>query len=452
MYEADPTGGADALLARLDSVLDEFTTLDLTGHTDDQLIEILTGLEQRVRRFATVDHALIAETETRGVAIQHGCSNTTAFLARLLRIGVGQARLRVRAARELAPRRTLLGEVLQAEFPATAAAQADGAISPEHARVITSTIHALPADVREESFEQIESELAGYARQITLDQFRLLARHLGDVLDPDGTLKDAKYRDRQRGLSVRQRPDGSVTGSFEGTAEFGETLLTLLDKTAAPRPETDGTKDPRTPAQRRHDGLLDAMTTLLRSERLGDCNGVTTTIIYTMTADQAHTGTGLARTGHGALVPVQDVLANIGDARLFPVILDDEPATGPPDQRPPDKRLFGRVKPVAGYGSTHRIYTEGQRLAMIARDQGCSFPGCTAGPQWCQAHHVTEWRIGKRTCIDDSALLCGFHHREFEKLGWACQLINGIPNFVAPYWLDGDRTPRRNTAHDVPAA
>jgi hypothetical protein len=23
---------------------------------------------------------------------------------------------------------------------------------------------------------------------------------------------------------------------------------------------------------------------------------------------------------------------------------------------------------------------------MIARDQGCSFPGCSVGPAWCQAH------------------------------------------------------------------
>jgi hypothetical protein len=33
--------------------------------------------------------------------------------------------------------------------------------------VITSTIRALPPDVREENFDQIETELAGYARQRT---------------------------------------------------------------------------------------------------------------------------------------------------------------------------------------------------------------------------------------------------------------------------------------------
>jgi hypothetical protein len=89
---------------------------------------------------------------------------------------------------------------------------------------------------------------------------------------------------------------------------------------------------------------------------------------------------------------------------------------------------------------------------MIARDKGCSFPGCTVGPQWTQAHHVTEWQIGKRTSIDDAALLCGFHHREFENLGWQCLMINGIPHFIPPWWLDHDQRPQRNSAHDIPAA
>ena len=97
---------------------------------------------------------------------------------------------------------------------------------------------------------------------------------------------------------MHQRPDGSSSGSFELTAHATEALLTVLDATAAPRPSTagpeaDGVKDPRTAGQRRHDGLLDALLLTLRAEQLPTCNGVTTTILLTMTADQAATGTGL---------------------------------------------------------------------------------------------------------------------------------------------------------------
>ena len=46
---------------------------------------------------------------------------------------------------------------------------------------------------------------------------------------------------------------------------------------------------------------------------------------------------------------------------------------------------------------------------MIARDLGCSFPGCTAPPAWCQAHHITDFSLTRRTSVDDGTLLCGFH-------------------------------------------
>src|SRR3954470_7422035 len=64
----------DDLLERLDTFLDEFATVELTGLADAELLGLVTGVEQRVRRLATVDHALVAETDTRGLALQHGCS------------------------------------------------------------------------------------------------------------------------------------------------------------------------------------------------------------------------------------------------------------------------------------------------------------------------------------------------------------------------------------------
>jgi hypothetical protein len=60
--------------------------------------------------------------------------------------------------------------------------------------------------------------------------------------------------------------------------------------------------------------------------------------------------------------------------------------------------------------------------------------------------------LGKRTCIDDAALLCGYHHREFERLNWQCEMIDRVPHFVPPLWLDPDRSPIRNAAHDISAA
>ncbi|HEY8827812.1 MAG TPA: HNH endonuclease signature motif containing protein, partial [Jatrophihabitantaceae bacterium] len=125
----------------------------------------------------------------------------------------------------------------------------------------------------------------------------------------------------------------------------------------------------------------------------------------------------------------EQALTLFGDSRIMPVVL-------------------GKTRQITEYGSTHRIFTEGQRLAMIARDLGCSFPGCTAPPAWCQAHHITDFSLTRRTSVDDGTLLCGFHHREHPRLGWTCRMINGNPHWTAPGWLDPTQTPRRNRIHD----
>jgi len=33
------------------------------------------------------------------------------------------------------------------------------------------------------------------------------------------------------------------------------------------------------------------------------------------------------------------------------------------------------------------------------------------------------------------------------KAGWTCQMIDKIPNWIPPPWIDPDQKPRRNTAH-----
>jgi hypothetical protein len=234
-----------------------------------------------------------------------------------------------------------------------------------------------------------------------------------------------------------------------------EHLLLLFDSLGAPRPETDGVKDDRSAGQRRHDALLDGLQRLERAGQLPDTGGLSATILLTMSADaytaattdaytEATTGAStevthgadapkvtrrggagyrlfggrLARTGHGTLVPAREAIRWAGgDARIVPIVFD-------------------RARRVLAQGHAQRLFSESQRLAMAARDLGCSFPGCDAPPAWCQAHHVTDYAITRRTSIEDGTLLCGFHHREFERLGWHCVMTNGLPHWIPPWWVD----------------
>lgn len=178
-----------------------------------------------------------------------------------------------------------------------------------------------------------------------------------------------------------------------------------------------------------NDALQDALLALIRAEQLPACGGVAATILLTMTSDQLATRSGLVATGHGATIALTQALELAGDAQLVPVVLDS-------------------LKAITAYGDTQRIFTRQQRHAMAARDHGCSFPDCDVPPAWCEAHHITDFALTRRTRVDDGSLLCGYHHREHERLGWHCEMINGLPHWIPPAWIDPARTPRRNHLHD----
>ena len=421
--ETSPT----AVVARLSGSVDQLQTLQLTSLSDDDLLALLRDLETEKRRLAVADHLLAAEIDSRGTAREHGCKDTATLLSQLLRISPGEASDRVHAAADIGPRRGLTGEVLPPIFGRVAAAQAAGSISTAHARIVTDTVDALPAAVQAEHDETVETFLVEQAQNFDPKVLAKVAHRISDTLNPDGTEDTERDRARKRELRIARRPDGSAHVEGELTAICTQALLTVLDSLAKPKPETDGAKDPRTPGQRNHDALQDAMLMLLKTDLLPDCNGVAATILLTMTPEQFQTG--LVTTGHGAHISAELALTLAGDARIMPVVL-------------------GKTRQITEYGSTHRIFTEGQRLAMIARDQGCSFPGCTAAPAWCQAHHVTDFSITRRTSVDDGTLLCGFHHREHPGLGWTCRMINGNPHWTAPAWIDPEQTPRRNQVHE----
>ena len=68
---------------------------------------------------------------------------------------------------------------------------------------------------------------------------------------------------------------------------------------------------------------------------------------------------------------------------------------------------------VLNLGRTRRIATRGQSAALIARDRGCSFPGCDRAPEWSERHHVIPWIDGGPTDLNNLTLLCVYHHHNF---------------------------------------
>ncbi|WP_375489210.1 DUF222 domain-containing protein, partial [uncultured Jatrophihabitans sp.] len=320
-------------------------------------------------------------------------------------------------------------------FPHVAAGQAQGVVSERQARLIEKTVDELPDQVAAVHGAQVEKDLVDYAASFGPKQLGVIAQRIVAHLNPDGTLTDPDAVQRRRGLWLIRHRDGSSRIEGHLSEECTERLLTFFDTAAAPRPAVDGVKDPRRPEQRAHDALLDLLEAAVRGGMVPSNNGVSATIVVTMTAEQYASGDGLARTGHGASVPVRTIKGwSGGDAEVLAVVLNS-------------------VKAISHYSNVHRIFTEQQRRAIAARDRGCTFPGCPEPPGRCQVDHIPRWEDTHVTCVDGGALKCRYHHREQERLGYRPVMLGGVPYWIPPVWIDPAQTPVRNTLFDdIPAA
>lgn len=444
MYDESGCSDARRLLAQAHAAVDSFGVAALVRDVDDDLLAGWHDLEALRRKLSFCEHRLIAEIETRGVAVDRGAKDTAALGADLLRITGADARQRVLAARLLGPQRRFgSGEEFAALFPQAAAAQAEGAVSAEHARVITKCIKMLPADIRETAHDDVEQLLVKEARDCDPDELIRVGQQVHAHLDPDG--KPPRDAQHTRAFDVHERADGSSRVRGDLTAEATARLKTVLDAFTHPRnlgasldvnagavdPLADPAhKDGRSATQRRHDAFLSMLKQLQSDTFTPTAGGLHTQLVITIDWQAWLTGRGLARTGHGRLISATDAIAWAGgNPRVIAVALD-------------------QLRGIAAYSCNQRIFTEQQRLAFIARDGGCSFAGCDAPPWYCEAHHIVPWAQGGTTSVDNGHLVCSRHHRHSKaEAGWQVRMIDGRPAWIPPPHVDPDQVPRFNTRH-----
>ena len=106
--------------------------------------------------------------------------------------------------------------------------------------------------------------------------------------------------------------------------------------------------------------------------------------------------------------------------------------------------VLGTEGEILDLGRKTRLFTPVQRLALIARDQGCTFPNCTIPAPWCEAHHITYWSNGGPTTTSNGALLCSAHHHLVHKEQWIITSRHGTPWFTPPPHIDPQQKPQQN--------
>ena len=391
-----------------------------------ELLDTLDAVQEMSNLLGSVDQAVVAEVDRSGAYERWGHPSTAALLLHRLRVRPAEAKRRVGTARACAARVSLRGEVLPPVRAIVAAAQADGTISADHAAVISRGLDRLPAHVPVDEVEFLEQTLVDCARGADPSYVAKAVRKMVDTYDPDGPKPRDEQQRRNRGVTLTQDDHGAgrLTGGL--TAGLLAKLQAVLSPLAAPRPDDAHGPDTRTPGQRLHDALEDVCDRLLRSGTLPDSGGVPATVCVTMTLKELETRTGRVSTSHGGDLSVAELLQLASEAEVIPVVLND--AGG-----------------ILTYGRKRRLASPAQTQALRARDRGCTFPGCSRPPEWCQRHHVDEWlRDHGPTDTDNLTLVCGYHHHNFERWGWQVVMRDGVPWWIPPTDLDPEQEPLRN--------
>ncbi|MFI5430837.1 DUF222 domain-containing protein [Rhodococcus baikonurensis] len=337
-----------------------------------------------------------------------------------------------------------LGAALR-PFPAVAAWLDVGDCSFEHAVLIGSFCESPPKGMPEEALPKCIDLLLAAASGVeaTTTKVRYVIATLERVFESD-EIPPAEDIDRNE-LRIASTLNGRVVVRGDFDALTGEMLLSALSNLTMPTPAPDGTPDARSAAKRTADGFTELIRRYLDCAKTGMDGGQRPHVNVHINARDLteHRDCAATPTDGGGSVSDLDVghMPWLGplsvsqtrllgcDCFLSTVLLDDH---GAPLDAKPGKRLV----------------TAEQRVALIARDKGCAFPGCTCVPAWTDAHHIRHWANGGPTVMNNLVLLCRSHHRLIHRKSgfvgkWEIRIgVDNKPWLIPPPSIDPLRHPR----------
>ena len=396
---ADDRSGSSALPA-LAAAVTAAVGVDPQVLTATERRNRLAGLRAAIDALEVAFDTTVAAADTAGDGqVLDGATSTAAWLRHTLHLAPRDAASHVRTAR-------MLCHDHAPAAPAAAAVLA-GQISYPHLQAITGTLADLTdhPSLPRTAHTQAVALMVDLAAQVDPAGLRAAARHLRYVLDPDRGKADHDRQTQTRRASLAPLLDGTWRLEMLTTAEGGALLTQLLAATGAPT----SSDDTRTPAQRRHDTLIDALSAAAQSDQLPIANGLSPHILITAPPNAFLPPN---EPGPDEPLPAQWRPASFADGTPIPGPLFDQLTCNPTLTR----IIQDPTGAVLDVGRTHRFFTPAQRTALWARDHGCRFPGCTA--PWTHAHHITSWQTGGTTDLDNGLLLCGHHHRAIHNGHW----------------------------------
>ncbi|WP_454162492.1 DUF222 domain-containing protein [Gordonia iterans] len=406
----------------------------LAAESDDALLGLLDAREQTRRRAEVFDAALYVEVSDRGVYRRAGHISAHQLYAHGARLGVGEARRRRVTAEGIGAMGALTGERLEPRLAATATAVADGDAGGAHVAAVTEIMDKLPSAVTHDQRVKAEAMLADAARRLDPAAVTVVGNRILAWLDPDGTLADDHDRARRRTFNLQpqnrqlmSKVRALLTPVLRAKLEvvLHQWATTGMNNPADPdsprgaadQPGLDpavlaaaAERDTRTLGQRQHDALEALCDWALALAGQPAPTRIPSQVVVTVTDEDLARQAGIGWTATGTRMPVSDLVQFAADT--IPYLAVFSKATGQ----------------VLYLGRASRFATAAQRLALFARDRGCTAPGCTVPFIRTQAHHpstacrrklrhacsgprMPDWTDDGQTDIDRLGGACGRHNR-----------------------------------------
>jgi hypothetical protein len=388
----------------------------------------LTSIIEQIRGLYSQALDVVGAMDGASLAHLAGYPSLEAFLVGTQRVSRRHARQLVSHAGSVRETVTPTGHHQPAALPTVRAALAEGVLDPDHVEEIVKAVADIPAWASGQARELVETTLVAEARTADPGCVRAVGKELVARIDQDGRPpREEELAEPANSFRYHRTSAGRMrfTGNVEPeTAELLDAMLSPLSK---PQPVSDTIPDQRSMGQRLGDGFCAVVHAAAHSsDQLPGEGGQRPTINVTVDYEKLVAGIGHATFELGDPIPTAAVRRLACDAHLIPMVLGT-------DSVPLD------------LGRTHRLVTPRLRRALIARDRGCAMPGCTLRARWCDAHHLRAWLDGGATDINNLVLLCRRHHRLIEHSAWEVRIINGVPEFLPPAYLDPNRAPLHNT-------
>jgi hypothetical protein len=313
---------------------------------------------------------------------------------------------------------------------AVGAAVRSGSLTVTAADAIRTGLGTPCDGVPAEALARAAASLVQLAPSVTVEQLAIHARALRDDLDESGIADRAARLREKRYLHLTPLSDGMTRISGMLDPESAAIVTAAYDGATSPRrhgvrfvdPDTQARAeellaDPRTTEQIG----LDSFVELVRVGAAVDPGSILPfrrpeVVVHVNLADLDRRAGKAQIEGQPASFGIATAERHICESGVIPILFDD------------DRRAID-------IGIPQRLFTRRQRIALAARDGGCTFPQCERPPSWTEAHHLQPWSEGGKTSVDNGILLCRHHHLLVHDHEWRIHRRDGTWVFEPPRTL-----------------